>query len=290
MAFRPSMTAFVEGIRPVAALRCRAWPGVVADLWEAQGEPGGRGHYLSPDPHVTIVLGGGAAPLGLSGRPDGPLTGRLAFVPAGVPVWSRVADPRPFRHLDLHFEGAALARRLASHGSRAGGALVLSEGHDEIERLAALLAEEVAAPHRGDFLADALAQAILALILALPEREAAPDAPVRPVGEGLAPAQVARALRLMRSELHRPLPVAEVAAAVGLSEAWFARAFRASTGETPARALARLRVEAAQRLLRDGSSIGEVATATGFADQSHLTRTFGRLTGTTPAAWRRACA
>jgi AraC family transcriptional regulator len=40
--------------------------------------------------------------------------------------------------------------------------------------------------------------------------------------------------------------------------------------------------------LRDGrSSLADVALACGFGDQSHLTRVFTRLVGTSPGAWRR---
>jgi AraC family transcriptional regulator len=35
-----------------------------------------------------------------------------------------------------------------------------------------------------------------------------------------------------------------------------------------------------------GESLSMVAVATGFADQSHFTRTFKRVTGATPHEWR----
>ena len=41
-------------------------------------------------------------------------------------------------------------------------------------------------------------------------------------------------------------------------------------------------------LLRDGRlSLSDVALSCGFADQSHFTRVFTKLTGLTPGAWRR---
>jgi AraC-like DNA-binding protein len=46
------------------------------------------------------------------------------------------------------------------------------------------------------------------------------------------------------------------------------------------------RVERARRLLLDGRSPAEVATATGFYDQSHLTRHFRRLVGVPPGRFR----
>jgi len=68
----------------------------------------------------------------------------------------------------------------------------------------------------------------------------------------------------------------------------FSRAFRQSTGTSPHRWLLHQRVEKAKGLLRDRQSpLSEVALACGFADQSHLTRVFTRLSGAGPAAWRR---
>lgn len=47
------------------------------------------------------------------------------------------------------------------------------------------------------------------------------------------------------------------------------------------------RVDLARRLLLGGQPAGEVATAAGFYDQSHLTRHFKRVLGTTPGRYAR---
>jgi AraC-like DNA-binding protein len=47
------------------------------------------------------------------------------------------------------------------------------------------------------------------------------------------------------------------------------------------------RLRLARRMLEGGSAIAETAAATGFADQSHLTRHFRRSLGFTPGAYRR---
>jgi AraC family transcriptional regulator len=44
--------------------------------------------------------------------------------------------------------------------------------------------------------------------------------------------------------------------------------------------------KAQELLLMKGESLPMVAAATGFADQSHFTRTFKRVTGATPNEWR----
>ena len=48
------------------------------------------------------------------------------------------------------------------------------------------------------------------------------------------------------------------------------------------------RLEQARRLIRDGHGLAEAALQAGFADQSHMTRLFGRQFGYTPGAWQLA--
>jgi AraC family transcriptional regulator len=104
---------------------------------------------------------------------------------------------------------------------------------------------------------------------------------------GLAPWQERRALDMIRGDLAQPLTLAEIAEACGLSASYFSRAFRRSTGATPHAFLLQARVERAKVLLkRKDLLLAEVASACGFADQSHFTRVFARKIGLTPGAWR----
>ena len=110
----------------------------------------------------------------------------------------------------------------------------------------------------------------------------------RPLRGGLAPWQERRAKEVMDANLDGEISLAELAKQCGLSSSHFSRAFRQSTGTSPHRWLLHQRVEKAKRLLRDRQSpLSEVALACGFADQSHLTRVFTKLSGAGPAAWRR---
>jgi AraC family transcriptional regulator len=78
-----------------------------------------------------------------------------------------------------------------------------------------------------------------------------------------------------------------VAAEVGLSPHHFSRQFREAVGVPPHAHLIARRVERAKVLLAQTDlPIVQVALAVGFAHQSHLTRHFGRLVGTTPARFR----
>ena len=115
------------------------------------------------------------------------------------------------------------------------------------------------------------------------------SATVKTNGGGLAPWQQRCATELLHSGIEGHVPVADVARACGLSESHFVRAFRQSTGLPPHQWVLARRIERSKELLScsPSQSLSEVAIACGFADQSHFTRTFSRLAGLAPGAWRR---
>ncbi|MQY34526.1 HTH-type transcriptional activator RhaR [Streptomyces sp. RB17] len=110
-----------------------------------------------------------------------------------------------------------------------------------------------------------------------------------PDRSGLSDRQLAAVRDLMHRRFAEPLPIADLAASASLSASQFTRRFRASTGQSPHQFLLKLRLEAACRLLRTGSTpIAEVAVTCGFSHQEHLTRVMRARLGTTPAALRRS--
>ena len=86
--------------------------------------------------------------------------------------------------------------------------------------------------------------------------------------------------------LHKDLSVPVLARAARMSERSFVRHYRASTGLTPARAVERLRVEAARRMLEDGAAIKRVVRGCGFGSDETMRRAFLRFVGVTPQAYR----
>ncbi|MBS0295358.1 MAG: GlxA family transcriptional regulator [Proteobacteria bacterium] len=92
----------------------------------------------------------------------------------------------------------------------------------------------------------------------------------------------------MRERLAEPLGVERLAAEAAMSPRNFARAFLAETGSTPAKAVERLRVEAARALVEaEGQPIEAVAQRTGFGDPERMRRAFLRAFGQPPQALRR---
>lgn len=110
----------------------------------------------------------------------------------------------------------------------------------------------------------------------------------RPIRGGLAPWQEKRAKDLIHARLNSGMTVAELARECELSHRHFCRAFRHSVGSSPHSYMQVRRIELAKDLLsRSESSLGEVGSLCGFADQSHFTRVFTQIAGVTPGVWRR---
>jgi transcriptional regulator GlxA family with amidase domain len=100
--------------------------------------------------------------------------------------------------------------------------------------------------------------------------------------------RIQSALAYAKQNLRTPLAVEQLAEAAHLSPRQFSRAFRAETGQSPAKAVEHLRVEAARLMMEQGRHpIDVVATETGFADRERMRRSFLRAFGQPPQTIRR---
>ena len=91
-----------------------------------------------------------------------------------------------------------------------------------------------------------------------------------------------------RERLDEDLGVEQLAEQAAMSPRNFTRRFAAETGMTPARAVERLRVEAAREQVEAGSAaIDRIALDTGFGDPERMRRAFLRAFGQPPQALRR---
>jgi AraC-like DNA-binding protein len=136
----------------------------------------------------------------------------------------------------------------------------------------------------------------LAAVAALAARHAAgpphADRPgTRPDGlTAVARARAADRVRAFLSgEYAAQATLADLAEAAGCSRFAAYRAFRGRFGLSPSDYQRQLRLRAARQALAGGTAVADVAAATGFADQAHLTRWFRRCYGITPGAYRTAC-
>lgn len=105
----------------------------------------------------------------------------------------------------------------------------------------------------------------------------------------LRPGRFDALLSWARQNLSEALSVEQLADRAAMSPRNFARLFAQETGVTPAKAIERLRVEAARALLDSGPlQVEDVALETGFGDPERMRRAFLRAFGQPPQALRRA--
>ncbi len=101
--------------------------------------------------------------------------------------------------------------------------------------------------------------------------------------------RIHKALAYAKAHLANELSVEELAGVVHLSARQFSRAFRDETGQSPAKAIERLRTEAARLMIESGNvPIEVVAKDTGFGDPDRMRRAFLRAYGQPPQVIRRA--
>jgi AraC family transcriptional regulator len=125
------------------------------------------------------------------------------------------------------------------------------------------------------------------LIVYLAERYSANPSVQSEVRGGLPWLQLKRVLEYVQAELDSDIHLNDLAEVAGLSPFHFAKLFKRSTGASPHQYILQRRLERAKELLQQTTiGLSEISLQTGFADQSHLTKVFRRLTGVTPSKFR----
>ena len=97
--------------------------------------------------------------------------------------------------------------------------------------------------------------------------------------------EIARARSLIDDDPAAVVTLAGLAAASGLGRFQLLRGFARATGLTPHAYIVQRRVELARRLVAAGTALADAAAASGFSDQSHMTRAFASRYGLTPGAY-----
>lgn len=147
--------------------------------------------------------------------------------------------------------------------------------------LAALLSEAFAdfprtlEPLATDTIVDRLAESLAARS----------DSGRRPARITVAHRAVARVRDFLVAEASRTIASSELESVSGLDRFALARHFRTAFGTSPHRFQVGRRLARARTMIARGASLSETAVATGFADQSHLTRQFAARFGLTPGRW-----
>ena len=105
---------------------------------------------------------------------------------------------------------------------------------------------------------------------------------------GLPTWQTRRVFAHVEANLCRRIPIRDLARLLDLSPSHFCRAFKSTIGVSPRDYVLRRRIDVAQGLMLTTSEpLSSIAVRCGMCDQQHFTRSFHRIVGETPHAWRR---
>jgi AraC family transcriptional regulator len=198
----------------------------------------------------------------------------MAFRPAGVPHQDEIG-PHGVRFFEIEIRPSWKGRIQDCSGS-----LDTAQdecGGGEMLWLAMKLFRETHGPQeQSDLCLGSLLAELVAAVARVP-RETAKDAP-RWLG---------RVVDKLKSEYCDRLTLGDLAQEAGVHPVHLSRVFRRCKGEGIGEYVHRLRIRAAcEQMLAPRTSLAEISLATGFADQSHFTRSFRRITGMSPGALR----
>jgi AraC family transcriptional regulator len=202
----------------------------------------------------------------------GPFT--IMFRPAGIPHQDEIG-PRGVRFFEIELQ-PSWQKRLAECSATLDTATEDTAG-GPLLWLGMKLFREIEFFSAPD---DLTVESLLAEILSVAARTPRPES--RHI-----PSWLSRVLDKLKTEHSRRLTLSELAREAGVHPVHLSRVFRRCVGEGIGDYVHRLRVRAAcEQMLAPETSLAELSFNTGFADQSHFTRSFRRITGMTPAAFR----
>lgn len=201
----------------------------------------------------------------------GPFT--IMFRPAGVPHQDEIG-PRGVKFFEIEILPIWQKRLQACSGNLNTACDDCAGG--EVLWLAMKLFRETRAREADDLGIESLLAELLGAV-ACPPRDSARDAP----------AWLRRVLDKLSGEFCERLTLEELSNEASVHPVHLSRVFRRCTREGIGEYVHRLRIRAAcERMLQPDVTLTDVALEKGFADQSHFTRVFRRVTGMSPGAFR----
>lgn len=286
MGYKHDFTGETQKVHCLKPVQWRLTDNILAAYWEARGDAGAKGHYLSANPRISLFFDDVRSIQVVDAMGPRPLA-QAIYVPAGALMDTTFTRDLNFAHLDIHLDLGWAAQVLSPLLPRPDALRLLSEpaGCDiitDLEPIGRVIVGEVQGNRRPDLFLETLSASLLTGVLDL--AEPASD----PVNARLTTAQMRRVTARLEAANGQRLSIAQMAEAVNLSESWFSQVFKNTTGQTPHQWQLARRVEQSQDLLIDTDlSVADIADRLGFSDQAHMTRIFRQIIGETPAAWRR---
>lgn len=243
-----------------------------------------RQHRFVPHAHEEYAIGVVESGRGLMRHAHGVNehpAGSVIIIPPGLAHEGAVAHKDGMSYRMLYLPACYLIAASQHNGFPPG----TSPCFDRIAITDAELAERIVAIHADLEAAHIAPEALLptldAVLDDLVRRHAMSWSRGNTLGATASPG-LRQVRRFLDASFTRQVSVNEMSRIAGLSSCYLIRAFRRAYGLPPYTYLEQLRVQHARGLIETGVGISAAAAASGFSDQSHLTRRFKRTLGITP--------
>jgi len=264
-------------------LKRKSWSGIASQFVRFR-LPSEFDFRLANSTNVLVLLNvcrvdGEAAIAGVARSHKKDLRNKITFVPKGAELqgWARIEKPSSL--IGVYFEGPADQTNLSQIPP-------MMEFEDHMLR--AVIMQIHAILHDPSLDTPGYAETLGALLAFEMGRFATQSKTVKPLPGGLTQRQLRLVTEYLESRLTDKTTIAELSALVDLSRFHFIRAFKKTVGMPPHQFVVHRRIERARELLTEPAlSVSEIATRTGFNSTTHFTKSFRRITGTTPSTFRR---
>ncbi|MEJ0028407.1 MAG: AraC family transcriptional regulator [Rhizomicrobium sp.] len=238
-------------------------------------------HAAGANTRMSVRRNGGTQQM------SGGSLGQVMLVPAhhSIEGWSDF--PQNFRHVVVLLDTGMIDEMIDDE--KLPGTLEFSYRHDIGDGAIAGRMRELQNELDNPGLMGKLYVESLCCEIAIRAARAQASAPSAVRRGGLTPKRLRMVKDYIESNLVNEITLSDLAAVAGVSYAHFCRAFHTSVGMASHQYIVRRRVDMAKELLAKSKlPIAEIAPSVGFGDQSHLTKHFRRIVGTTPRQFRNA--
>jgi len=269
------------------------WTGGEALLFDRRGH-GERTEFHHRLSRHAIALHAEGANTRLAVRRNGGIhqmsgcsLGQVMLVPADHEIEGWSDFPQDFRHVVILLDHQMVEGVLDYENLP--GSLAFDYRHDIGDGTIANRMHELLAELDNPGLMSRLFVESLCCEIAVRTARSQAAAPPRTARGGLTPKRLRMVKDYIEANLVDEITLSDLAAVAGVSYAHFCRAFHTSVGMASHQYIVRRRIDMAKELLANSNlPIAEIAPSVGFGDQSHLTKHFRRIVGTTPRQFRNA--
>ena len=280
-------------VSPIASSQALGWEALQVE--EFQQPPGGvdqteiaEEHIialcLAPRPHRIHQVMGDRCYMGLYTKGD------ISITPARVPASYQAEGDDHFLQVQIspQFVQKVALEAIELDPDRLELTTEFRIRDPQIEQTLLMLRSEL---HKGGGWVGSLYVESLANVLAvnlLREHSTAQPRVAQYEG-GLGDRKILQVSDYINEHLDQDIKLEDLATLVGISQFHFSRLFKHSMGISPHQYLLQQRVERAKQLLKNSpAAIADIALQCGFSSQSHLGKSFRKLTGITPSTYRKS--